>query len=71
MDVPADLIITMSDITRAGHCARGSRRWFDDHGLDFRAFLKNGIPAAELAATGDGIALQVVSRTIRSRGDGR
>lgn len=65
MDVPADLIITMSDIVRAGHCARGSRRWFDDHELDFRGFLKNGILATVLAATGDALALQVIERKLR------
>lgn len=70
MDIPADLIIRMRDITRAGHCARGTPGWFADHGLDFAGFMKNGIAATELAATGDALALQVVSRTIRNRGDG-
>jgi hypothetical protein len=68
MDIPADLIITVRDISRAGFCiARGAKPWFRDHDLDFREFLKNGILATELAATGDAIALQVVSRTIRNR----
>lgn len=64
MDIPPDLIITMTDIRRAGHCARGTKAWFDQHDLDFRDFLANGITAADLAATGDGIALQVIERKL-------
>lgn len=70
MDIPPNLIITMDDITRAGFCARKTPWWFAEQGLDFRDFFKNGIPATDLAATGDGIALQVVERTIRNRADG-
>ena len=70
MDIPPDLTITMDDILRAGHCARGTRRWFDEFGLDFRAFLKSGIPATDLAATGDGLAIQVIKRTLRDRRHG-
>jgi hypothetical protein len=69
MDIPPDLIITMSDIRRF-HCVRGIRRWFGEQGLDFRAFLRNGIPATELAATGDAFALRVVELTMRDRADG-
>jgi hypothetical protein len=71
MDIPPDLIITMNDIRRAGHCPSGTRRWFDERadtlGIDFRTFLKNGIPATDLAATGDGLAIQVVERTMIDR----
>jgi hypothetical protein len=70
MDIPPDLTITMDDIRRAGHCARGTRRWFDENGLDFRGFLKNGIAATDLAATGDGLALQVINRTLQDRRHG-
>lgn len=70
MDIPPNLVITMDDIVRAGFCARKTPWWFTEHGLDFRHFFKNGIPATELAATGDAYALQAVSRTIRNRGDG-
>lgn len=69
MDIPPNLIITIDDIRRV-HCARGIKRWFGDQGLDFRGFLKNGIPAIDLAATGDGLALRVIRLTIESRGNG-
>lgn len=70
MDIPPRLKITMTDITRAGHCARGTRAWFDEQGLDFRDFLKNGITARKLAANGDGLALQVIRRKLAERDRG-
>lgn len=55
-----ELIITMRDIRAAKMCSRGARTFFKRHGLDWTDFLKNGIPAWKLAATGDAMALQVV-----------
>lgn len=55
-----ELIITMRDIRAAKMCSRGTRAFFQRHGLDWTDFLKNGIPAEKLAATGDPMALQVV-----------
>ncbi len=63
-----NLIITIDDVMAAGHCARGTRRWFESYGLDFRAFLRNGIPAREMEATGDALGLDVVARKRGSRG---
>jgi hypothetical protein len=54
------MIIRMSDLTACGHCAIGSRRWFENNNLDFRDFLKNGISEEKFIATGDGLAAQVV-----------
>lgn len=73
MEIPPDLIITVTDIRRAGFCiARGAKPWFDgrDDVPSFREFLKNGILATELAATGDGMALQVVERALKAQADG-
>lgn len=67
IDVPDDLIITIDDIRKAGHCAAGARTWFDAHDLDFRDFLAHGLPAATLLATDDGLAEQVVTRTLERR----
>ena len=52
----------MDDVRRAGHCARGARRWFEQHGFNFKDFLKNGIDVETFLATGDGQAQQVVDR---------
>lgn len=40
-----------------GFCAHHTQRWFHKHGLDFRAFMREGLPASVLEATGDGLAL--------------
>ena len=45
---------------RPGFCISRSREWFGRHGLDFRAFVRNGIPSEALEATGDGLALALV-----------
>lgn len=58
----ADEIITINDIRRAGHCVNGARSWFSLHGLDFRKFVREGISAETLLATGDQLAFDVVNR---------
>ena len=55
-------IVTIDDVRLAGHCARGAKVWFQQYGLDFRAFLRNGIDTETMLATGDGNAQQVVAR---------
>jgi hypothetical protein len=61
-------IITVTDIRNAGHCAAGIKRWFDEHELNFRDFLKNGIDAEILIASGDELALQSVEHARAHRG---
>jgi hypothetical protein len=61
------LIITVDDVRRAGHCVRGAKAWFETHGFDFRRFLREGVPAADLLSTGDGQAIKVVERTMARR----
>ena len=56
----SDLVITINDVRAAGLCVNGSRAWFARHGLDFRAFLREGMDADTLLATGDAMALRVV-----------
>ena len=56
-----DLIVTIIHVRAAGLCVNGSRAWFTRHGLDFRAFLRDGLDAETLLATGDAMALRVVS----------
>ena len=57
-------IITVADL-RPYHCVTGIRRWFELHGLDFADFLKNGIDAEALLATGDALAINAVERIRR------
>lgn len=55
-----DVTVRMEHIRRARMCSRGSRAFFERHGLDWQRFLREGIPASELLATGDAMANQVV-----------
>lgn len=50
----------MADIRAALMCSRGARMFFERYGLDWSEFLKHGIPADQLEATGDAMALKVV-----------
>ena len=63
------MIITMQHVRANGHCARGTRTWFARHGLDFRAFLKDGIESDVLLAIGDALALAVVEKARMSESD--
>ena len=54
------LRITIDHVRAAGLCVNGSRAWFAHHGLDFRSFLREGLTAEALLATGDAMALRVV-----------
>lgn len=46
---------------RRGFCRDGARRWCRQHGVDWQQFVREGIPAETLEATGDGLALAVVA----------
>lgn len=58
-----DLIIRMPDVRRAFMCSRGARLFFERHDLDWSNFLKHGIPASQLLATGDYMAQRLVEVT--------
>lgn len=66
-----DVLVTMKHLRSVpyftagrGFCASGSRAWFERHGLDFRAFVRDGLPASILEATGCGMA-QALARWAR------
>lgn len=44
-----------------GYCSRGIRLFFNRYNLNYTEFLVNGIDAEHLIATGDELALAVVS----------
>lgn len=52
--------ITMTDARRV-YCVAGIRQWFSRHDLDFRAFVRDGIDAADLPDPG------VVERILEAR----
>lgn len=49
-----------------GYCGSGARRWFAHYGFDWQDFVKNGLPAAVLAATGDALALRLIAHTAQA-----
>lgn len=62
-------IVRIEDILRAGLCAAGARSWFTQQGFNFRDFMKNGIAAETLLATGDPYAIKVIDlKRERERG---
>lgn len=54
------VIVRMEHVRDARMCSRGARAFFARHNLDWQTFIKDGLPAEVIAATGDAMALQVV-----------
>ena len=52
--------VTMRHIREARMCSKGTRAFFEAHGLDWNEFLREGIDATKLEATGDAMAIKVV-----------
>lgn len=46
-------MITMKDLRKLGYCALGVRRVFNNSGLDFRTFLREGIELEALSVVDD------------------
>lgn len=57
-------------IRELGYCNRGARAFFERHGLDWRRFLAEGLPAEQIERTGDAMALKAVERA-RKEHDGQ
>lgn len=49
--------ITVQDLRTCGVCPQARRRWFEKHGLDWKAFVRDGIDPAVARATGDMLTL--------------
>ena len=54
------VIVTMRHIRAAKICADGARTFFKRHGIDWTAFLSDGVPEETLLQTGDAQAARVV-----------
>lgn len=62
------MIVTMQHLrtvpyfrSSPGYCLPKSRAWCTRHGIDFAAFIRNGIDEEQLLATGDGMAIALVN----------
>lgn len=53
-------LVNMRHVREARMCSKGARAFFETHGLDWQTFLKEGIDADLLTATGDTMAIKVV-----------
>lgn len=62
------LIVTIDDVRAAGLCVHGTRTWFARHGLDFRAFLHDGIDADTVLSIGDAMASRVIEHARHRHG---
>lgn len=55
----SEVKVTMRHVRQATMCSRGVRAFFQRHGLDWDAFLREGLDAKVVRATGDAMALRV------------
>jgi len=55
----------------ANLCTRGAKAWFDSQGLDFRAFLDEGLPVETLEALQDALADRVCAAARRAHAAGQ
>lgn len=53
---------------KPGFCASKSRDFFARHGMDWRAFITDGLPEEDFLATGDALAIALVDHA-RKVGD--
>jgi hypothetical protein len=53
--------VYVQDLRASRLCFQGARPWFARHGLDWQAFLRDGLDAETLVATGDSLALHVIA----------
>jgi hypothetical protein len=60
-------IITHRHCRELGYCNRGMRQWCERLGLDWGAFLKNGITADELIKTDNAMAKRVIEHAERAQ----
>jgi hypothetical protein len=67
--VSGEVIVKTVHWRRYGYCLGPvCRRAFARHGLDFRSFVRNGISADLLEATGDAMAIRI-ARLVRQEAE--
>lgn len=55
-----EVVVRQVHMRACRYCSKGVREFFSRHGLDYSLFLREGIPASQLEATGDVMATKVV-----------
>lgn len=61
-----DPIVTITDIRRI-YCVKGARKIFNEVGLDFADFVKNGIRASELMGRGHDGAVERIVKSMENK----
>jgi len=69
--VSSGIIIRMPDVRRALMCGRGPQGWFRLRGLDYDAFLANGLPIETLEAIDCEMARKVCAAARERAANGR
>jgi hypothetical protein len=69
-EVTSEPMVRMKHVRGAKLCSGGCRAWFRRHNLDWNVFLKSGIPASVIEATGDPFALRAAERARADDGRG-
>lgn len=68
MTPEAELVLTPADARHAGYCVDGIRKWFATNALDFRAFCRGQLTAADIrAVVGEDALLDRVVEFARRR----
>lgn len=65
--------ITINDARQSGFCVKGAKKWFDDRGMSFKDFLRDGMSmedAMKLYET-DGIARKIIDDKAKRESNGR
>ena len=57
-----DPLILPLHCRRMGYCMKQVRPWLKRHGFEITDFVREGIPASKLEATGDELALRICRR---------
>jgi len=52
-----------------GYCIAGTRAWFSRYGLDWKRFVREGLPAEAFEATGDALALRLAEHARQREAD--
>lgn len=66
MDPDPEIILTVQDGINVGFCPSGQRRWFRLHPeLDFRKFVKEGLPISAFPTDDAGIQ-RVIARKMEN-----
>jgi len=53
-------LVKASDMRELHYCVKGAKKFAEKHGLDWKKFVTEGIPAEELLATNDAMAIAFI-----------